>query len=64
MLPSDLTKIDACGVEAADYEEIPELSDEFFVQAEHHRSGVLVKRGRGRPPGAGIEGEIAGRTDS
>jgi len=52
VLHSDLAKIDARGVEAADYEEIPELSDEFFEQADHHRAGVLVKRGRGRPPGA------------
>jgi hypothetical protein len=50
VLHSDLAKIDARGVEAADYEEIPELSDDFFEQADQHRAGVLVKPGRGRPP--------------
>ncbi|CAB3729651.1 BrnA antitoxin family protein [Trinickia soli] len=51
-LGSDLAKVDARGVRASDYEEIPELGDEFFEKADEHRSGVLVKRGRGRPPGA------------
>lgn len=52
VLHSDLAKIDARGVEAADYDEIPELCDEFFEQADQHHGGVLVKRGRGRPPGS------------
>jgi uncharacterized protein (DUF4415 family) len=51
-LQSDLAKADARGVKPADYEEIPELDDEFFEQADEYRAGVLVKRGRGRPPGA------------
>lgn len=52
VLHSDFAKIDTRGVTAADYEEIPELSDDFFEQADQYRAGVLVKRGRGRPPGA------------
>lgn len=46
-LGSDLTKVDARGVKASDYAEIPELVDEFFDNADEHRDGVLVKRGRG-----------------
>lgn len=45
---SDLTKVDARGVKQADYEEIPELDEEFFERADEHRAGVLVKRNRGR----------------
>jgi len=51
-LRSDLAKADARGVKPADYADIPELADDFFEQADEHRAGVLVKRGRGRPPGA------------
>lgn len=51
-LRSDLSRVDARGVKPADYEDIPELGDDFFEQADEHCAGVLVKRGRGRPPGA------------
>lgn len=51
-LRSDLAKADARGVKRADYEEIPELGEDFFERADEHHAGVLVKRGRGRPPGA------------
>jgi uncharacterized protein (DUF4415 family) len=52
VLRSDLARVDARGVERGDYQEIPELGDHFFEQADEYRAGVLVKRGRGRPPGA------------
>jgi uncharacterized protein (DUF4415 family) len=51
-LHSDLAKADVRSVKATDYEEIPELGDEFFERADHHRAGVLVQRGRGRPLGS------------
>ena len=51
-LQSDLAKVDAQRVKQADYDEIPELGDEFFERADEHRAGALVKRGRGRPAGA------------
>jgi uncharacterized protein (DUF4415 family) len=49
---SDLAEVDAKGVSQSGYDEIPELGDEFFQGADEHRAGVLVKRGRGRPPGS------------
>ncbi|WXK22086.1 BrnA antitoxin family protein [Mycetohabitans endofungorum] len=51
-LSSDLAKADARGVKPADYEEIPELGDAFFEQADEHHAGMLMKRGRGRPAGS------------
>ncbi|WP_407944795.1 BrnA antitoxin family protein [Paraburkholderia acidicola] len=51
-LQSDLAKMDAKGIGRSDYDEIPELGDEFFQEADEHRAGVLVKRGRGRPAGS------------
>ena len=43
---SDLAKVDAYVNTAADYEEIPEITDEEFARAAVHRNGVPV---RGRP---------------
>ncbi len=47
-LGSDLAKVDAHEIQPGEYEEIPELTDEFFERAEH-RIGEKVIR-RGRPP--------------
>jgi uncharacterized protein (DUF4415 family) len=47
-LGSDLAKVDAHEIEPQEYEEIPELTDEFFERAEY-RIGEKVIR-RGRPP--------------
>jgi uncharacterized protein (DUF4415 family) len=44
---SDLRKVDAYENTAADYEEIPEITEEDFARAVPHRNGVPV---RGRPP--------------
>jgi uncharacterized protein (DUF4415 family) len=54
-LRSDLAKSDGRALTAKDYEEIPELDDAFFEKADQHVNGVLVKRGRGRPPGSNKE---------
>ena len=43
---SDLKKIDEYVLGPKDYEEIPELTDEWFQQATLHIGGVPVKRGR------------------
>ncbi|BBK33526.1 uncharacterized protein (DUF4415 family) [Stella humosa] len=47
---SDLAKVDAHVITAEEYEEIPELPDQFFAEAVEHRAGKPVKRGR--PPSA------------
>jgi uncharacterized protein (DUF4415 family) len=43
---SDLAKVDARALTEVEYEEIPELSEEWFATADVHRNGKLVKRGR------------------
>src|SRR5437588_9107982 len=45
-LGSDLKKIDRHVVQPHEYEEIPELTAEWFASADHHRGGKLVRRGR------------------
>ncbi|MFL9873767.1 BrnA antitoxin family protein [Paraburkholderia megapolitana] len=51
-LQSDLVKVNAKHTGQFDRNEIPELGDEFFQEADEHHAGVLVKRGRGRPAGS------------
>ena len=46
VLGSDLRKVDRHIVQPHEYEEIPELTDEFFERADHYRGGKLVQRGR------------------
>jgi len=43
---SDLAKIDAHVVTRDEYEDIPELTEEFFERADYHVGGKLVRRGR------------------
>jgi uncharacterized protein (DUF4415 family) len=47
-LKSDLSKIDAHAIEPEEYEEIPELGEEWFDTAERRDGGKLAPR-RGRP---------------
>jgi uncharacterized protein (DUF4415 family) len=51
ILGSDLQKIDAHVIQPEEYEEIPELTEEWFEKADHYRGGKLVRRGR--PPSEG-----------
>jgi uncharacterized protein (DUF4415 family) len=46
VLGSDLDKIDAHAIQPDEYEEIPELTDEFFERSDLHAGGRLVQRGR------------------
>ena len=48
VLGSDLKKIDRHVVQPHEYDEIPELTDEFFERADHYRGGKLVQRRRPR----------------
>jgi uncharacterized protein (DUF4415 family) len=43
---SDLAKVDAHEITPEEYEEIPELTEEWFARAQLHIGGVPVKRGR------------------
>jgi uncharacterized protein (DUF4415 family) len=45
---SDLKKVDAYQLGSADYEEVPELTEEWFARAQPHEGGTPVKRGRPR----------------
>jgi uncharacterized protein (DUF4415 family) len=45
-LGSDLKKVDAYVLGPKDYEEIPELTEEWFKRATLHIGGVPVPRGR------------------
>jgi uncharacterized protein (DUF4415 family) len=45
---SDMKKVDAYVLGPKDYEEIPELTDEWFKRADLYEGGKLIKRGR--PP--------------
>lgn len=58
----DLRKIGEAEPDAADYAEIPELTDEWFEQAAHYRAGVLVRRGR--PPAVIRKQQVTLRLDA
>ena len=45
---SDMKKVDAYVLGPKDYEEIPELTDEWFKRADLYHGGKLIRRGR--PP--------------
>src|SRR5450432_1437383 len=45
-LGSDLKKIDRRVVQPHEYDEITELTEEWFISADHRRGGKLVQRGR------------------
>lgn len=51
-LGSNLDKVDAHVITPEEYEEIPELEDDFFEHADEYLGGKLVRRGRGRPRAA------------
>ncbi len=56
-MASDLKQVDAYQNTAADYEELPELTDEFFDRAELKINGEPVKGKRGRPALTGVTKE-------
>ncbi|WP_150049101.1 MULTISPECIES: BrnA antitoxin family protein [Methylomonas] len=43
---SDLSKVDAHDITAEEYEEIPELTDEFFEHADLYEGEKLIRAGR------------------
>jgi uncharacterized protein (DUF4415 family) len=50
VLGSNLRKIDAHQITQEEYDEVPELTEEWFESADLHIGGKLVRKGtRGRP---------------
>ena len=47
---TDLAKLDVHEIQPEEYEDIPELTDEFFEKADFYIGDRLIRRGRGRPP--------------
>ena len=45
-LGSDLRKVDRHVVQPREYDEIPELTEDWFASADHRRGGKLIRRGR------------------
>lgn len=45
-LGSDLKKVDTHTIQPHEYDEIPELAEDFFAHANLHNDGKLVQRGR------------------
>ncbi len=58
---SDLKKVDAYVLKKKDYDEIPELTDEWFRRAKWHIDGVPV---RGRPKSANPKRPVSLRLDA
>src|ERR1700674_4884865 len=50
VIHSDLAKLDAHEIQPEEYEDIPELTDEFFEKADFYIGDTLIRRGRRRPP--------------
>ena len=48
VLGSDLAKLDAHVIQPEEYDDIPELTDAWFEQADLHEGGKLIRRGRPR----------------
>ncbi len=49
--------------DAIDPDDAPELTDEFFEDAEFYRGDTFIKRGRGRPPSGNAKEQITIRLD-
>jgi uncharacterized protein (DUF4415 family) len=50
VIHTDLAKLDAHEIQPEEYEDIPELTEEFFEKADFYIGEKLIRRGRGRPP--------------
>jgi|SRR5665213_2351594 len=59
---SDMKKVDAYVLGPQDYEEIPELTDDWFKRADLYEGGRLIRRGR--PPSANPKKSTSLRLDA
>ena len=60
---TDFAKVDAHVIQPHEYEEIPELTDEWFEQADYRVGGELIRKGRGRPKSAAPKRQVTIRLD-
>jgi uncharacterized protein (DUF4415 family) len=58
---TDLKKVDAYVLGPKDYEDIPELTDEWFRSADLYEGGKLIRRGR--PPSPAPKHPVSLRLD-
>lgn len=58
---TDLARVDAHVIQPHEYEELPELTDEWFERADFHIGGKLVRRGR--PPKPDAKRQVTLRLD-
>lgn len=49
VIHSDLAKVDANKIQPEEYDELPELTDKWFAEADLHVGDTLIRRGRRRP---------------
>lgn len=59
---SDVSRIDAHVIRPHEYDEIPELTEQWFEQADHYVGSKLVRRGR--PAGSGRKVSTTVRFDA
>ena len=59
---TDFAKVDAHVIQPHEYDEIPELTDEWFAQADLHVGGKLIRRGR--PPLRSPKKQVTVRLDA
>jgi uncharacterized protein (DUF4415 family) len=62
-IATDLKKLDEHVVQPSEYEDAPEWTADELAQADLHEGGVLIKRGRGRPPSPARKVAIKFRLD-
>ena len=62
-LGSDLNKVDAHRIKPEEYDEIPELTQEWFDKADYYIGDKLVRRGRGRPKSEAPKRQVTLRLD-
>ena len=61
VIHTDLARLDAHEIQPEEYEDIPELTDEFFDKADFHIGGKLIRRGR--PPAGAPKKLVSLRLD-
>jgi uncharacterized protein (DUF4415 family) len=61
IIRSDLSKTDAHIIQPEEYDELPELNDDFFEKADLYEGSKLIRRGR--PAGSSVKEQLTIRFD-